>query len=76
MDHAQGPGTTNLYPTNTGVVGHRLEVREGMDWWWGEGNAYFGVTTHILLGVMSCWDDIPPKRMKDELEPLIVCHEG
>ena len=25
---------------------------------------------------MSCWDDIPPKRNKVELEPLDACHEG
>lgn len=25
---------------------------------------------------MSYWDDIPPKRSKDELEPLGACHEG
>ena len=25
---------------------------------------------------ISCWDDIPPKRRKDELEPLGACHEG
>ena len=24
---------------------------------------------------MPCWDDILPKRNKDELEPLGVCHE-
>ena len=24
---------------------------------------------------MSCWDDIPPKREKDKLEPLGACHE-
>ena len=28
------------------------------------------------LGEMSCWDDIPPKKSKDELEPLGACHEG
>ena len=50
----QGLGTTNMYSANTGVVGHGLEVREGMVWRWGEGKAYFGVPTHILLGMMSC----------------------
>ena len=25
---------------------------------------------------MSCWDDVPPKRSKDELEPPGACHEG
>ena len=43
VEHAQGPDTTNLYLTNTRVVGHELEVREGMVWWWGEGKAYYGV---------------------------------
>ena len=76
MEHAQGPGTTNLYPANTGVVGHGSEVREGMVWRWGEGKAYSRVLAQILLGEMSCWDDMPPKRGKDELEPLGACHEG
>ena len=76
MEHAQGPGTTNLYPANTGVVGHGSEVREGMVWRWGEEKAYSRVLAQILLGEMSCWDDMPPKRGKDELEPLGACHEG
>ena len=76
VEQAQAPGTTNLYPANTGVVGHESEVREGMVWWWGEGKAYSKVPAHILLGMISCWDDIPPKRRKDELEPLGTCHEG
>ena len=25
---------------------------------------------------MSCWDNIPPKRSKAELELLGACHEG
>ena len=29
-EHAQGSGTTHLYPANTGVVGHGSDVREGM----------------------------------------------
>ena len=76
MEHAQGPGATNLYLANTGVVGHGSEVREGMVWRWGEGKAYSRVLAQILLGEMSCWDDMPPKRGKDELEPLGACHEG
>ena len=47
-----------------------LELRRGMVWRWGEGKAYSGVLAQILFGVMSCWDDLPPKRSKDELEPL------
>ena len=38
--------------------------------------AYSGVPAQTLLGEMSCWDDIPPKSGKDELEPLGACHEG
>ena len=30
VEHAQGPGTTKLYPASIGVVGHVLEVREHM----------------------------------------------
>ena len=30
---------THLYLANTGMVGHGLEVREGMVWWWGEGGS-------------------------------------
>ena len=49
MEHAQGSGTTNLYLANTRVVGHGLEVREGMVWWWGEEEAYSGVPVQTLL---------------------------
>ena len=55
---------TNLYPTNTRVVDHGSEVREGMVWQWGEMRAYSRVPTQILLGVISCWDDILPKKSK------------
>ena len=75
VKHAQGPGTTNLYPTNTRVVGHGSEVKKGKVWWWGEGKAYSRVLAQTLLGEMSYWDDILPKRGKDELEPLGACHE-
>ena len=47
-----------------------------MVWQWGEGKIYYGVPAQVLLGEMSCWDDIPPKRSKDELELLGACHEG
>ena len=62
VEHAQDSSTTNLYPANIGVVGHGLEVREGMVWRYGEGKAYSRVPVQTLLGEMSCWDDIPPKR--------------
>ena len=39
----QDLGTTYLYLANTGKVGHGLEVKKGMVWWWGEEGAYFGV---------------------------------
>ena len=47
-----------------------------MVWQWGEGKTYSEVPTQALLGEMSYWDDIPPKRSKDELESLGACHEG
>ena len=47
-----------------------------MVWWWGEGKTYFGILAQVLLGEMSCQDDIPPKGSKDELGPLGACYEG
>ena len=32
VEHAQSPGTTNLYPANTRVVGHGSEVKSSMIW--------------------------------------------
>ena len=32
VELALGPGTTNLFPANTEVVGHGSEVREGIVW--------------------------------------------
>ena len=52
-------------------MGHRA--------WFGGGErekTYYGVLAQILLGEMFCWDDMLPKRSKDELEPPGVCHEG
>ena len=40
-----------------------------------KGEAYSRVPVQTLLGEMSCWDDIPPKKGKDELESLSACHE-
>ena len=37
---------------------------------------YFGVLAQALLGGMFYWDDMPPKRSKDELESPGACHEG
>ena len=47
-----------------------------MVWRWGEGKTYSGVLAQAILGEMSYWDDILPKRSKDEWELLGVCHEG
>ena len=41
VEHAQGLGTTHLYPANIGMVGYEPEVRDGMVWWWGEGGSLF-----------------------------------
>ena len=57
-------------------MGHGSEVREGMVWRLGEGKTYSRVPIQALLGEMFCWDGIPFKRSKDELEPLGACHEG
>ena len=52
--------------------------RQERVWFGGEekGRAYFGILAQTLLGEISYWDDIPPKREKDELESLGACHEG
>ena len=72
----QGSGTTYLYPTNTGEVGHRSELKEDVVWQWGERGAYFGVPAQALLGEMSCWNDNSSKRGKRELESLDACYKG
>ena len=38
------------------------------------GRAYSGVPAQNLLGEMSYWDDVSPKRGKDELESLGARH--
>ena len=43
---------------------------------WEREKTYFEVPTWTLLGEMSYWDNIPPKRSKTELESLSACHEG
>ena len=68
-----------MYPANTGVVGHGsgLRGKKGYGLAVGrKGKAYYGVLALALLGEMSCWDDIPPKRSKAELESLGACHKG
>ena len=40
VKHAQGPGTTYLYPANTKEVGPGSELRKGVVWRWEEGGAY------------------------------------
>ena len=37
---------------------------------------YFGIPAQALLEEMSCWDDIPPKRGKDELQSLGACRRS
>ena len=41
VEHTQGSGTTHLYLANIEAMGHGLEVREGVVWWWGEGGSLF-----------------------------------
>ena len=76
VEHAQGSNTTYLYLANIWEVGHEFEVREGVVWQLGEGGSLFGVPTQTFLGEIFCWDDIPPKRGKHELESLGVCYMG
>ena len=40
------------------------------------GNGYYGIPTQALLGEMSCYDNIPPKREIDELESLGACRRS
>ena len=56
----------------------RSWVRGKRAWFGGgkRGKTYFEVPTQALLGEVSCWDDIPPKRSKAELESLGACNEG
>ena len=56
----------------------RLWVRRKRTWFGGgeRGKTYFEVPARALLGEVSYWDDIPPKRSKIELEPLGACHVG
>ena len=74
MKHARDRDTTSLYPANIGsggswVKGHGLAMGEKKK------KTYCGVLAHALLGEMFCWDDMPPKRSKDELEPPGACHK-
>ena len=74
VKHVRDPGTINLYPANiksggSWVRGHSLAVGR-------EKETYSGVLAQALLGEMSYWNDIPPKRSKDKLEPPGACHEG
>ena len=56
----------------------RSWVKGNRAWFGGgeRGKTYFEVPAQTLLGEVSCWDDIPPKRSKTEFEPLGACHEG
>jgi len=47
--------------------------------WYGggeKGEAYSEVPAKALFGEMSCWDDIPSKRDKDELKSLGACYRS
>ena len=63
--HAQGPGTTSLYPINTehGEVGGS-EIQKA---WFGggeRGKIYFEGSGSGSFGEVSCCDDLLPKRGK------------
>ena len=76
-EHVQDLGTTNLYPANIGSGRPWVRGKRGHGMAVGRGEkTYYGVLTQALLGEMSYWDDMPPKRSKDELEPPGACHEG
>ena len=60
--HTQGLSTTYLYPANIRKVGHGLEVREGVVWQWGEGEAYSGVPTQSLWGKCPAGMTYHPKE--------------
>ena len=71
VKHTQDPSTTNLYPANIGSGGSWVRSKRGYDLAVGEREkTYSGVLAQALLGEISCWDGMPPKRSKDELEPL------
>ena len=77
VKHTQDPSTTNLYPANIGSGGSWVRVKRGHGLVVERGKkTYFEVLAQDLLREMSCWDDMSPKRSKDELEPLGACHEG
>ena len=77
MKHAQDLCTTNLYPANIRSGGSwvRSKRRHGLVVGRVE-KTYSRVLGQALLGEMSCWDDMPPKRSKNELEPPGACHKG
>ena len=69
VKHAPDLGTTSLYPANIGSDKSWVRGKRG------HGLAV-GRRKKPILGEMFCWDDVPPKKNKDELEPLGACHEG
>ena len=77
VKHAQDPNTTSLYPVNIGSGESWVKGKRGHGLAVGRGKKiYFGVLAQALLGEMSCWDNMLPKRSKDELEPPNACHKG
>ena len=75
--HAQGPGTTSLYPANTehGEV-EGVKGSEGMVWWLGEGkNLFLWFRLRLFRGgVLLGW--LTTQKRQAELEPLGAYHEG
>ena len=77
VKHAQDPDTTSLYPANIGSGGSWVKGNRGHGLAVGRGEKSIPrFLLKLLWGEMSCWDDVPPKRSKVELEPLGACHKG
>ena len=72
----KGTRKAQTSPANTDTV--RSWVRGKRAWFDGgeRGKTYFEVPAWALWGEVSCWDDIPPKRSKVELDPLGARHKG
>ena len=77
VEHTHDLGITHLYPATTSTVDHRLEVRQGMVWQWGEEESLFRDSYSSLF-----WEKCPtemtyhPKNGKTELESLSACHKS
>ena len=74
VKHAQDSDTTSLYLANIGsgglwVRGHGLVVGRRK-------KPILEFLLKLFWGECSNWDDMPPKRSKDELESPGACNEG